>query len=48
MWIGKKTGEEDEDGLYLAETCDYICEESVCAGLQLVILWLINFTIWTK
>jgi hypothetical protein len=44
----KKIEEEDEDGLYLAETCGCVYEESSCAGLQLVFLWLINFTVRTK
>jgi len=44
----KKTEEEDEDGLYLAEKCGCVCEESGCAGLQLVFLWLINITVRTK
>jgi hypothetical protein len=46
----KKTEEEDEVGLYeyLAETCGCVYEESSCAGLRLVFLWLINFIVQTK
>jgi hypothetical protein len=46
----KKTEEEDEGGLYeyLAETCGCVYEESSCAGLGLVFLWLMNFIFRTK
>jgi hypothetical protein len=44
----KKTEEEDADGLYLAETCGCVNEDSGCAGLQLELFWLMNIKVRTK